>query len=172
MGSRLCASSDNGTPCPVGTVVGLVRLQGTQRTEADSTGVAHENWHWRAHKDTSPGTWRTNFINKRSWNSQHSAWGFASVHKSTVFHSHIPCRAPAIPLWKRFLKVTAQQVCANQHQHRVTCPRSVSSDYHAEFHDWKVVFFRLHADFHEARGTVGGWQRHDRGTAWYVRISL
>lgn len=46
MGGRLCVTSYNGAPCPVGTVVSLVRLQRTQRTEADSTGVAHENWHW------------------------------------------------------------------------------------------------------------------------------
>jgi len=57
MGGRLCAASYNGAPCPVGTVVGLVCLQGTQRTEADSTGVAHENWHWQdTHTDTSQGT--------------------------------------------------------------------------------------------------------------------
>ena len=52
MGGPLCAASYNGAPCPVGTVVGLVCFQGTQRTEADSTGVAHENWHWGGHTQT------------------------------------------------------------------------------------------------------------------------
>ena len=50
----------------------------------------------------------------------------------------------------------------------LTCPGSVSSDYKAEFHDWQIGFFRLHADFHEGHGTVEG----SRDIAWYVGISL
>jgi hypothetical protein len=45
MGGRFGAASDRGAPCPMGAVVGLVRLQGAQRTEADATRVAHEHWH-------------------------------------------------------------------------------------------------------------------------------
>jgi hypothetical protein len=32
--------------------------------------------------------------------------------------------------------------------------RLVSSDYHAEFHGWQFVFFRLQADVHEGHGIV------------------
>jgi hypothetical protein len=46
-----------------------------------------------------------------------------------------------------------------------TCPRSVSSGYHAQFHE--VCYQQqtissdisvYHADFHEGRDTVGKWQ--------------
>jgi hypothetical protein len=46
MRSRFGAASNRGAPCPMGAVVCLVRLQGTQRTEADATRGAHEHWHW------------------------------------------------------------------------------------------------------------------------------
>jgi hypothetical protein len=53
-----------------------------------------------------------------------------------------------------------------------TCPRSASSDYHAEFHEgcyqnYTNIFncrtsssdiSGYHADFHEGHGTVGEWQ--------------
>jgi hypothetical protein len=69
-------------------------------------------------------------------------------------NSHIPCRAPTMPLCRRYLKATAQ------HGRDTACPGSISSDYHAESDDWQVGFFRLHAEFHEGQGTVGGRQRH------------
>jgi hypothetical protein len=67
-----------------------------------------------------------------------------------------------------------------------TCPRSASSDYHAEFHEGcyqkntnpfncgiiNLDISGYHADFHEGHGTVGEWQGrgikfvNSRGTAW------
>jgi hypothetical protein len=67
----------------------------------------------------------------------------------------------------------------------VTCPSSVSSGYHAEFHEGyqkhtnplncRISISDIsgyHADFHEGHGTVGEWQGrgmacgNKRGTAW------
>jgi hypothetical protein len=45
MRGRFRAASYRSAPCPMGAVVSLVRLQSTQRTEADTTRVAHEHWH-------------------------------------------------------------------------------------------------------------------------------
>jgi hypothetical protein len=54
----------------------------------------------------------------------------------------------------------------------LTCPRSASSGYHAEFHEACSDISGYHADFHEGDGTVGEWQGrgmacvNERGKAW------
>jgi hypothetical protein len=53
----------------------------------------------------------------------------------------------------------------------MTCPRSASSGYHADFHEGyyekrtdPLNCSGYHADFNKGHGTVGEWQ----GTAWRV----
>ena len=90
-----------------------------------------------------------------------------------------PCRAPTLPLCKRLLKAMAQHGVGTAWYVCIHIGRSVSSDHHTEFHDWQFGNLRLHANFHEGHGTVGGRQGHSkacvihitghgRGMAWYV----
>ena len=89
----------------------------------------------------------------------------------------MPCRAPAAALhyavdFSRPRHSTAgtrhcmyELTSAVCQQPWAICPGSVSSDYHADFYDWRFGFFRLHADFHEGHGAVGGRQGHSMARA-------
>jgi hypothetical protein len=98
------------------------------------------------------------------------------------------CHAAPVPCHDHLvLKATSQghgtarhghgMACVNYHRLsrdgiRATCPHSVSSGYHAEFHEGyhqkhtnslncrtsSSVISGYHADFHEGHDTVGEWQ--------------
>ena len=83
--------------------------------------------------------------NKKWYNSKYWQGRFLKKlrHASTISANlHTPCRAPTMPLCKRLLKATTQHVmvCVNSHLPSLygmwaVSPASVSSDYHADFHE-------------------------------------
>jgi hypothetical protein len=62
------------------------------------------------------------------------------LHSAAVFDSHLSCRAHAIPDHDILLKAAAQHGRLEEGLW-ANCPRSASSDYHAEFHE--IVIRRI-----------------------------
>jgi hypothetical protein len=108
----------------------------------------------------------------------------SDLHSAVVFDSHMACRAVPRPCrsesdFSRPRHSAAwawHGMCELDRPSRdgmwVTCPRSASSDYHAELHEGcyqkhtnllncrtsSSEISAYHADFHEGHGTVGEWQ--------------